>query len=161
MYAKCPRYLGLSCHAEYIFWKIKHIFISIISQHWNGAGYGNLMEFSALLARPPTPDQSVYHAGTQVWKTPPSRGFWTKKTPLFQPKSLILRPNKTPLFKQNAIFFVLYAIPYPFCESDNIRNCIKLKTCFYLRRIFHYFSIMVKAQIHLCITIQTCRINKW
>ena len=24
-------------------------------------------------------DQSVYHARTQVWKTPPFRGFWTKK----------------------------------------------------------------------------------
>ena len=45
-----------------------------------------------------THDQSVYHARTQVWKTPPFRGFWTKKTPLFQPKSLILRLNKTPLF---------------------------------------------------------------
>ena len=30
--------------------------------------------------------------------------FGRKKTPLFQAKSLILTPNKTPLFKQNAIF---------------------------------------------------------
>ena len=30
--------------------------------------------------------------------------FGRKKKTLFQPKSQILRPNKTPLFKQNAIF---------------------------------------------------------
>ena len=61
-----------------------------------------------------------------------------KKTPLFQPKLLILRLNKTPLFKQNTIFFVIQA-KVPFCDSENICNCIKLKTCFYIRRIFHYF----------------------
>ena len=57
---------------------------------------------------PPAPsntsDRSAYHARTQVWKTPTFLGIWTKKKPLFQPKSQILRPNKTPLFKQNAIF---------------------------------------------------------
>ena len=29
----------------------------------------------------PTPDQNVYHTRTHAWKTPPFRGFWTKKTP--------------------------------------------------------------------------------
>ena len=32
-------------------------------------------------SRPPTPDQNVYHARTQAWKTPPFRGFWTKNIP--------------------------------------------------------------------------------
>ena len=63
------------------------------------------------LDRPPTPpttpDQSVYHARTQVWKPPPFRGFLTKKTQQntpFQPESLMLRPNKTQLFKQTHFF---------------------------------------------------------
>ena len=71
-------------------------------------------------------------------KIPPFRGFWTKKTPLFQPKSLILTLNKTPLFKQNAICSQC-KIEYPFCENENICKYIKLKTFFYVRRIFHYF----------------------
>ena len=29
----------------------------------------------------PIPNQRVYHARTQVWKTPPFRGYWTKKNP--------------------------------------------------------------------------------
>ena len=33
-----------------------------------------------------------------AWKTPPFRRFWTRKTPLFQLKTPILRSKKTPLF---------------------------------------------------------------
>ena len=32
---------------------------------------------------PNTPHRSVYHARTQVWKTSPFRGIWTKKYPFF------------------------------------------------------------------------------
>ena len=49
-------------------------------------------------------------AHTHAWKIPPFRGFWTRKTPLFQPESLILRSNKTALSKQNTILFSLYCI---------------------------------------------------
>ena len=45
-----------------------------------------------------------------------------KKGP-FQPKSLILRFNKHPLSKQNAIFIASYQIEDPFCESKI--NCFK------------------------------------
>ena len=41
----------------------------------------------------------IYHARTQARKTLPFRGFCPRKTHLFQPKSLILRSNKTSLFK--------------------------------------------------------------
>ena len=70
--------------------------------------------------------------------TPVSRILDEKKN-LFQPKSLILRPNKTPFFKQNAIFS-WYKLKYPFCESENICNCIKLKTFFY---IFSYIPLLL------------------
>ena len=56
-------------------------------------------------------------------KYTPFRGFWAKKTPRFQPKSLILRSYKMPHLKQNAILFSLYTIKCPFCESEI--NCIK------------------------------------
>ena len=52
----------------------------------------------------PTSDQNVYHARTQAGKTPPFRGLWTGKTPIFQPKSLILRSNKAPLFKAKRFY---------------------------------------------------------
>ena len=39
----------------------------------------------------------------------PFRGFWARKTPHFQPKSLILRSNKTPPFKTKRDFiFIIY-----------------------------------------------------
>ena len=82
-------------------------------------------------------------------KTPPFRGFWTKKHPFFQPKSLILRSNKfkTPLFfRQNATFFRNVSCSTLFCESENICNCVKLKTFFYVRRIFHYFKLWLKLK---------------
>ena len=59
----------------------------------------------------PTLDQSVYHARTQVWKTPPIRGFWTKKNPT--PFSAEIAEFEA-LFKQNAVLFSLYKIKYPF-----------------------------------------------
>ena len=40
-------------------------------------------------------------------KNTPFSRILDKKTHLFQPKSLILRPSKTPLLKQNAIFFII------------------------------------------------------
>ena len=46
---------------------------------------------------PPTPDQSVYHVRTQVWKTLPFCGFWTEKTTPFSTEIAILRLNKTPV----------------------------------------------------------------
>ena len=36
------------------------------------------------------------------------RGFWARKTPLFQPKSLILKSNKMPLFKIKTRFYFHY-----------------------------------------------------
>ena len=74
----------------------------------------------------------------KIYEGGPFSRIFDDKTPLFQPKSLILRLSKTPLFKQNAIFFVILA-KVPFCESENICNFIKLKTFFYVRRIFHNF----------------------
>ena len=55
-----------------------------------------------------TPDQNVYHARTQAWKIPPFRGLWVRKIPFFQPKSLILKSNKTLLFqcKRDFIFII-------------------------------------------------------
>ena len=70
--------------------------------------------------------------------TPFSRILDEKKTPPFQPKLPILRPNKTTRFKQNAFFCSLYKIKHPFCESEN--KCIKLKTFFYISRIFYYIT---------------------
>ena len=60
-----------------------------------------------LNARPPYSDQNVYHARTRAWKIHPFRGFGARKTPLFQPKSLILRSNKTPFFKAKRDFIFI------------------------------------------------------
>ena len=69
-------------------------------------------------------------------KNTPFRRFCARKTPLFQPKSLILKSNKTTLSKQNAILFSLYKIKYPFRESKI--NCIK-----------HFF--LCKSYFSLCL----------
>ena len=83
---------------------------------------------------PPTPDQTVCHARTQAWKIPPFRVFWARKAPLFQPKSLILRSNKTAIFKSKPWFHFHYIDKVPFCESEI--NCINHLFC--VHRIFHY-----------------------
>ena len=79
---------------------------------------------------PPLPAKAYTMLVLKFENHPLFADFWRKKpqqnTP-FQPESLMLRPNKTQLFKQTH-FFLLYQIKYPFCESEN--NCIKLKTCF-------------------------------
>ena len=67
---------------------------------------------------PPPPPHTHTHTHTHTLPTkgcttlapkfgrhPLFADFERKKTPLFQPKSLLLMPNKTPLFKQNAIYF--------------------------------------------------------
>ena len=51
--------------------------------------------------------QNVYHARTQAWEIPPFCGFWERNTSLFQPKSLILMSNKTPLLKAKRDFIFI------------------------------------------------------
>ena len=132
----CPK------HSAWVCWAATtisvHVCISVpviisyaITAFWLGVSGPAI----ALFARPPTPDQSVYHACTQVWKTPPFCGFWTKKTPLFQLKSLILRSNKTPFI--NAKYDFIF-VKYHFWESEI--NCIKYFLCksyFSLRLIWN------------------------
>ena len=50
-----------------------------------------------------TPDQSMYHARTQVWKSPPFRGFWTKKNP-FATEIAGFEANETPLLSKTRFF---------------------------------------------------------
>ena len=69
-------------------------------------------------------------------KTPPFRGFWTKKHPFFKQNLWFWGPIKHPLFKQSAFFFRSIRYSTLFMK---VNNCIKLKTCFYVRRVFHYF----------------------
>ena len=55
---------------------------------------------------PSTPDQSVYHARTQVWKTPLFRGFWTKKQhPFFNRNRWFWGPVKHPFLNKTRFFF--------------------------------------------------------
>ena len=84
-----------------------------------------------ILYPPPHPPKACSYPSLK--NTPSSRILDEKKTPLLQPISLILKPNKS-----KTHFFSLYKIKYPFRESGN--NYIKPKTLFiYVRRILHYF----------------------
>ena len=79
-----------------------------------GGFIGKYDNLSTSVPSPPTLDRNVYHARTQAWKIPPFRRFWARKTPLFLPKSLILRSNITPIFKakRNFISIISYKVSF-------------------------------------------------
>ena len=102
------------------------------------------------------PKRTPTHALTQVWKWPPFRGSWTRKTPLFQPKSPILNSNKTRFLRAKCNFLKLYKRKYPFCESGN--NRIKFKTYF----CTPYFSLWKEAKHAKCLpSSKISRIYAW
>ena len=55
-------------------------------------------------ARLPHSDQRVYHARTQVWKTPPFRMFWMKKHPFFNRNRWFWGSIKHPFLSETQFF---------------------------------------------------------
>ena len=90
--------------------------------NWVNIGSGNGL-LPGSTERSHSRPRAYIHARIQVGKTPLFFADSERKN-TFQRKSLILRSNKTPLFKQNASFVSLYLIKCPFCESEN--------TCMYI-----------------------------
>ena len=92
-------------------------------------------------------------------KNTPFSRILGKNTPSVQSKSLILRPNKTPPFKQNVTFFVLRDNA-PFCESKQTQDkctsylfiafnvCLRFKyiydTCSFLTLFKNFADLYLK-----------------
>ena len=69
----------------------------------------------------PLPTKAYTTLVPEFEKHPLFGGFWTKKTPLFEPKSLILRPYKIPLF-HNISYSTLFVKVRIYVTASNSRH---------------------------------------
>ena len=101
---------------------------------WRRKSLSSLVQVKACCltaSRPTAPDQSVYHARTQVWNPPFSR-ILDEKTHIFQPKSLILRSNKKKPYQSKTRFYFRHI------STLFVKARLVCQKCFYVHCISHY-----------------------